>query len=303
MTNILSSFFSADKFIGIQIGVHNITMTIGIADKKTEKVFWSNSIELNESLEADSAYLSEQLASLFSSIPDVHKKGYLPVQVALPDSLFRFQEINFSKFPRRNDEQKALVKWQLNKLLHTNLDSYYINWQTLQKNEKNEKNTRILAYVINNAVVDTVIDAIETAEMSLGIINAASYYLYDLIESEYKDIPGGLLILNKDSWGLMFWNNEHYFNHIDSASRNQPEETLEEILIEVERVIWSYANKYQSLNNIFIIANESECNLAIKTLSENNSLTCKALTKKEKLSRAHIGTSLLLSDMSTIIPQ
>lgn len=273
---LLSTLFPQDEFIGIHIGYQNIYMTIGKYSPNAIKVEWQKVFSYNEIVDFNKVELKSYLENINSAIPEEFKKRYLPVQIALPDSLFKTQKLQFSNFPRSYKEQSTLVNWQLAKASHCDVAKIYTTWQMLR--QENAEQT-VFAYGLDKNIIDTVKAEFNKTGLHVSSINAASYYRYNILGAEALRKSGVLIALENDYWSLMFWDDAGYINHIHTALRDhKTHDDIPNIVADTERLVMSYVLKENSVENIYITAVGEEKDLLQTEINQHLEHGCKWLS-------------------------
>lgn len=272
---LLSLLFPQDEFIGIHIGYQSTCMTVGSCTSNDVKVKWHKVSSNTDAFNFRENELERYITNIISSLPKEFKKQYLPVQIALPDPLFKTQKIQFSNFPRSYKEQSTLVNWQLAKMSHCVSDKIYATWQS-HGNGDSEKN--IFAYGLDKNIVDTLENVLHKAGLQLSTVNAASYYRYNVLDRHALSKSGVLLALEKDYWSLMFWDAVGSLNHIHTSKRdNNTHDDIPNIVADTERLVLSYIQQEKSVENIYITAIGNEKKILEAQINQHLEKKCKWL--------------------------
>lgn len=273
---LLSKLFPQKEFIGIHLGFNNSYITVGSCTQSSVKVEWQKVFSNTELVNYSKEGLERYFTEMFSFLPKELKKRHLPVQIALPDPLFKTQKLQFSNFPRSYKEQYSLVNWQLAKESHCRADHLSITWQML--NQSNQKQS-IFSYGIDKIIIEAVSEAANNADLQITLINAASYYRYNLLGTEALNHSGALLSLEKDYWTLMFWDDSGELNHIHSSQReDKMDNHMSNIIAETERLVWSYIQKEGNIEQIYITAIGEERELLETQINQRLENKCKSLS-------------------------
>lgn len=273
---LLSLLFPQDEFIGIHIGYQSTYMTVGSCTSNNVKVKWQKVSPNAEAFNFRENELEQCITNIISSLPKELKKQYLPVQIALPDPLFKTQKIQFSNFPRSYKEQSTLVNWQLAKMSHCVANEIYTRWQ-LHRNGDSEKN--VFAYGLDKNIVDTLENVLHKAGLQLSTVNAASYYRYNVLDKHALCKSGVLLALEKDYWSLMFWDEVGSLNHIHASKRDSnTHDDIPSIVSDTERLVLSYIQKEKNVENIYITAIGDEKKILEAQINQYLEQECKWLS-------------------------
>lgn len=273
---LLSKLFPQDEFIGIHIGYLNAYMTVGRCCSGGVKVEWQKVFANTETVSFNENEFSKYLENIISSLPKKIKKSYLPVQIALPDPLFKTQKLQFSNFPRSFKEQSTLVNWQLAKASHCVAEQIYTTWQSLEQTNGEQS---VFAYGIDKNIIAILKDILHKAGLHVSSINAASYYRYNVLDASALCKSGVLLALEKDYWSLMFWDESGGLNHIHTAMReSNTHDDISNIVAETERLVLSYIQKDKSIENVYITAIAEEKELLQTQINERLEHKCKWLS-------------------------
>lgn len=273
---LLSTLFPQDELIGINIGYQNTYMTIGRCCSGGVKVEWQKVFSNTEAISFNESELSHYFKNIMSSLPKEFKKRYLPVQIALPDSLFKMQKLQFSNFPRSYKEQSTLVNWQLAKASHCATEQIYTTWQSLGQTNNEQS---VFAYGIDKNIIDTLKNELHKAGLHVSSVNAASYYRYNILDAEALSKSGVLISLEKGCWSLMFWDEAGNLNHIHTALReSNTHDDIPHIVAETERLVLSYVQKEKSVENIYITAIGDEKVLLETQINQRLERKCKLLS-------------------------
>jgi hypothetical protein len=273
---LLSTLFPQDEFIGIHIGYQNTYMTVGRCCSSGVKVEWQKVFVNAETVSFNENEFSKYLENIISSLPKEFKKRYLPVQIALPDLLFKTQKLKFSNFPRGYKEQSTLINWQLAKTSHCIAEQIYTTWQSLGKTNGEQS---VFAYGVDKNIIATLKDVLHKVGLHVSSINAASYYRYNILHASALCKSGVLLALEKDYWSLMFWDETGDLNHIHTAIReSNMHDDIFDIVAETERLVLSYIQNDKSIENIYITAIGEEKELLETQINQRLENKCKWLS-------------------------
>ena len=251
--NILSKLFPQNEFIGIHIGYEQSHITVGGCHTSGMNIEWQKTFQNEDVFSLDREDLNAYFTNIFSLIPTEYQKRYLPVQIALPDTLFKTHNLTFTNFPRTSTEQNALVNWKLSKASHCDANDIYSSWQTLKTSSTEQI---IFAYGIDKNIIEGLEAASLAACFKIGSINAASVFRYNLLGNQALNQSGVLLSLEKEYWSLMFWENNGELNHIHTEKRklNESQDDISNIVIATERLVMSYIQQGKSVESVYITA-------------------------------------------------
>lgn len=308
---LLSSLFPQNEFLGIHFGYKNVCLTVGGYNGLTFRTDWQEVFTFDECFSYTDENFSHILKTVFTSIPDKFKQQYLPAQIALPDSLFSFQKLTFSEFPANNTERYALINWQLSKSLNCTVEKLSTTWQMLDSIDKGQN---VLAYGLDKEILNSIRYSLEKSGFQAGTINASSFFRYDLIDSHALEKAGVLLALEKDYWSLMFWSAGEYFNYVYSDKRKDSrysigendtdDQGISEIVSEAERIIWSYIQQHENIQNIYITATNEEISLLENKINQRLEFNSKLCSIQQGLNSGLAKINKLgMVDFATIIKQ
>lgn len=274
--NLLSALFPQDEFIGIHIGYQNAYMTVGRCCSNDIKVEWQKAFSNTEIVSFNNNELNRYLENIIATLPKKFKKRYLPVQIALPDPLFKTQNLQFSNFPRNYKEQSTLINWQLAKVSHCASKEIYTTWQP-QEQIRGEQN--VFAYGLDKNIMDTLKAVLHKSDLHISSINAASYYRYNVLDAAALCKSGTLLTLEKDYWSLMFWDEAGNLNHIHTALReSNTHDDIANIVADTERLVLSYVQNEKSVEDVYITAIGEETQHLENKMNQRLEYKCKRLS-------------------------
>lgn len=234
------------KAAGIYIGKRHLSAVVlaynnGIWEEKSARV-----VALEQALfdTPPTPAIEADLAKTLSAVAEDIQSGFMPLRVALPDTVIRTSTLELDALPKTEKLQMDLLRWRFAKDLQRAEDTITCTGQALGPD--NDKQL-LLGQVMEHNWLDSLQRVFAQAKIIPWTVNAVASYRHNCYYNTLVKSGGALISIDPDNWGVQMWDSSKRLRYVRSKWREAALD-YELIFSEVERAIRSHshrANGYQ----------------------------------------------------------
>lgn len=208
------------------------------------------------------------------------KRGFMPIRVALPDTVIRSSVFELDEIPRAGKPQQDLLRWRFATMLQRNEDALVCTGQALGEAAGKKL---LFAQALEKNVHALVQRALQQAEIQPWSLNAQSACQHNAFHDAYAQGGGALVSMDAESWGFQLWDASKRLRYVRSRWRDGALD-FEQMGSEIERVIRAQASTAHGfqVERLYIAGVGEEADLFQQALNQ------KLLQQIDKLQFPHL---------------
>jgi hypothetical protein len=169
------------------------------------------------------------------------KQGFMPIRIALPDTVIRSSVFELDDLPRSPKLQQELLRWRFSKTLQRDEDTFVCTGQPL--GAAGDKQL-LFAQALEKDWYAMTQRALQQAGIQPWSLNAQSAYQHNVYRDACEHGSGALISVDMETWGFQLWDSARRLRYVRSRWREGALD-FEWISSEIERVIRSQASAAQ----------------------------------------------------------
>lgn len=244
------NWFKSQYRLGIYIGINGVSAALAEYGQTPIKWLKHIKIEYASSLNEANGYQSLQraLESVLDYFEEQLSRNYVPVQLALADTLVHSAVFEMDQIPVNKIMKNELLTMRFQKDCHINIKNTAIASQVMQDWEQKA----LYAIATPESLVSLIKMIFNQQYQCLHRVDKAIHYVFNYFYDDLV-VDAAMLFCSDEYWTLIIWDsnkNVVYFRSRQSAQ----DEALNVVFGDVSRLLHTYQqNSQQQIKQLYIV--------------------------------------------------